>query len=76
MIRREGGEVEREYGNGVGEIGDEDDVGARGEGRRTLQGLPQALCLRLKTWTSPRARAFSRRIWRATWKCWKSYIMK
>ena len=43
MIRREGGEVEREYGDGVGEVGDEDDVGARGEGRRTLQGLPQAL---------------------------------
>ena len=37
MIRRGDGEVEREYGDGVGEVRDEDDVGARGEGRRTLQ---------------------------------------
>lgn len=38
---REGGEVEREYGDGVGEVGDEDNVGVRREGWRTLQGLSQ-----------------------------------
>ena len=34
---REGGEVEREYGDGVGEVGDEDNMGVGGEGWRTLQ---------------------------------------
>ena len=71
MIRRGdgegGGEVEREYGDSIGEVGDEDDVSARGEGYR---GLPKATSLSIVFTTEnsdiSESQSLYRGIWRAT----------